>query len=860
MDYGHRNGPCPMRTPSFVCTMCHSTSVKGGTMFDGVPAIRRVDEGAFGSAHRFRKTRLQAALWLPAGCMSAFIFMLLALEGRCQSTPDRGSQDTAAVSGDPSTAVPDAQQQGLDHTGPLPPNTSFTPPAPNLCGSNFDHFYMSEPGVYAYWALCEQGNDPTLYDYAGRFDFNRANGAWSSPKGTIHGGLAGPVADGESALQVTTASSYVASMNLPLNSQQGTLATWVNTGSNNYPMSMIFLGAVNGSSALTVGASTPSSSECFVASMTNTLGASFSTPSACGYTENTWHRVVFTWSQGMLSLYVDGVSFGSSAFHGLLDNKVFVYRLFPEAVDTGKQMTLAKALVANVAWSNAQVAADFHPIPVVPPVGGVEVSIERLGTVHKDVLGFADNNSDLSNWPLMNSLVNGLVKAGMQSVRYANGTGGIAADLEDWRGGDSCTAVPGHKTPAANGVTRNTMSNYFLGIAYWAKLSLGFTVNYGTNPPACNAGGSPISNGSDLVNYANQQMQYGIKYWEIGNELYNGGGSETDFHPHPADGVSYAGYETDFYNQMKSQDPTIKIGIPVADGVYSWLANWTLPAMANAKYDAVVYHNYPVTDPITDGNTLYGDRIASGLGRTHGSLLALQTELLNVGKSPESIWVTEWNGSSALNTNAWSRQSLGAVAPLFATMELAEYMQAGVQYATWLAQGQGNACWPWNYEWGGETAYSWVDNCGGNFLAYTGNILGEYNVGFKADDISPVAHAFQILSHSGFVTEGEHMLRVYSDTGNAPWLAGYAATHGNSYAVILVNRDRDLGHIVPVQLAGQASGGAVTQWTYGLAQYDQAQFGNWSVGPAVSTLGSWNGPFSAALPAWSVNVFVFTTP
>jgi len=74
---------------------------------------------------------------------------------------------------------------------------------------------------------------------------------------------------------------------------------------------------------------------------------------------------------------------------------------------------------------------------------------------------------------------------------------------------------------------------------------------------------------------------------------------------------------------MKKKDNSILVGIPVADGVYSWIADWTLPAMQSAKYDAVVYHNYPMRDPITDGQTLYPERVASNVGRVRGRLLTI---------------------------------------------------------------------------------------------------------------------------------------------------------------------------------------------------------------------------------------------
>jgi hypothetical protein len=229
--------------------------------------------------------------------------------------------------------------------------------------------------------------------------------------------------------------------------------------------------------------------------------------------------------------------------------------------------------------------------------------------------------------------------------------------------------------------------------------------------------------------------------------------------------------------------------------------------------------------------------------------------LLNAGKSPDSIWVTEWNGDA--NGGAlWSKQSMGAVMPLFATMELAEYMRAGVKYATWWAQGKSPACSQYYYDWNGETAYNWWP-CGGLLLSYPGANPAEMVVGLKAGDITPIGRAFQVLSQSGFVREGEHMLETKTDTDNAPWLVSYAATHAGSYAVILINRDRDNAHTIPVTIAGKGSGGQVTQWTYGRAQYDQSQFGNWSAGPVRTTAASWTGSFRATLPPWSVTVLVF---
>ena len=765
-------------------------------------------------------------------------------------------QSTLAAPFSSASAVPVASLTPINTL--LPQGHTFTPPDPNACNSPYDRYYMAEPGVYAFWALCEAGNNPSIHDYVGLFDLTWASGAWSSPNGTIYGGVAGPLADGETADKVTTASSYVAGMKMPLNSRQGTVAIWANTEATNYPMSMMWFGAVNGSSAINLAALTPATGgQCFVGSFANTGGTSFTTTQACGFQPNTWHRVVFTWQTGAMTVYVDGVSRGTGTYTGTLDNKVFVYRLFPQSGNTGKQMTLAKALVSNQVWTTAQVKSDFKPTLITAPATGIYVTSNKLGTIHQDVLGYADINSDISTKDKTDALTSGLMKSGIHSIRYANGSTGITADLEDWRGGNSCSSKPGVTTPPGNQATNNILTQFVPKVSSVVGASLGYTVNYGTNPPFCNAGGDPIINGANLVDFANNQHHYGVKYWEIGNELYNGGGSETDFHPTPGNGLSYSSYESKFFDSMKSKDSTIKIGIPVGDGVYSWLADWTLPAMANAKYDAVVYHSYPVQDAVTDGDTLYGDRVASSMSRVRGGLLALQTELLNVGKSPEAIWVTEWNADAQSNgTNAWSRQTLGAAMPMFAAMQLAEYMQAGVQYASWFGQGTPNGCWPWNYDWAGQTTYSWNSNCGGPFLTYTGAIQGEVEVGLKAGDITPVARAFQLLSESKFVSEGEHMVQVVTDA-NSPWLAGYAATHGTSYAVLLINRDRDASHSVPVNFADQSSGSTVTQWTYGRAQYDLTRSGNWSADPTIVTSGAWAKSKLITLPPWSVSVLVF---
>ena len=55
----------------------------------------------------------------------------------------------------------------------------------------------------------------------------------------------------------------------------------------------------------------------------------------------------------------------------------------------------------------------------------------------------------------------------------------------------------------------------------------------------------------------------------------------------------------------------------------------------------------------------------------------------------------------------------------------------------------------------------------------------------------------------------------------------------------------------------QAAMQAVQQWTYGRAQYDKIRQGDWSAAPVSSRHGPWSSDFTATLPPWSVNVFIF---
>lgn len=762
---------------------------------------------------------------------------------------------TAAQSALPQTQFYTALGNGFFGAGGIPTTSIFVPPAPNACQSSYDQYYSTEPGVYDYWALCELSG--TISDTVGNAQFTTNYGS-----GPITRGVASPVSDGEAAISYTSGTVGLSNQFVALNNNAGSIAAWINSAVTDagdevaFPVttgsSRVALGVVNGG---------------FRALFKNSAGTN-AIVSKNGYTLATWHRVVMTWASGTLTLYVDGASVGSTTYTGSLDNQVAYFQMLFAGYSAGQTIQLAKVSLSNQAWSTAQVASDYAPVLPVPPTGGLLVTTQQLGKVHSDVLGFGDSTEDLSSTASISALQTGLRAAGVRGVRYGGGTGGgIQVDLTDWHPTATvqCTNTSGTTKAAVNVPANNNIDTFMANIAIPLGLHVTQTVNYGTNASTCDGPGDPTANAANLFTYLNVTKGYGIKRAEIGNELYAAGTSETDFHSGAytgsgssavASGLTYAQYEPPFYNAIKQVDSTVQIAVPWAEGLYSWKQTWSLAgAGAGVLFDAVIFHDYPVVDPITDGATLYPERIASNLVKSRGNLLSIQTSLLNFGKDPSAIWITEWDEEVA--GNKWSRQTLGIASPLFAAMQLGLYTTVGVQDAIWWNQGTSNYCNQYNYDYQGESSYSWLGQCGGTHLVYTlPGQIGDVDVGFKPGTLSPVGSVFSMISASGYITEGETSKQIYTDLVGAPWLAGYAATHGTGTAVMLINRDRDAAHVVPISIAGKTSGTGITTYEYGKSQYDTSAFNYWSLPYRKTTLGLWTGSPSIVLPPWSVTVAI----
>lgn len=306
----------------------------------------------------------------------------------------------------------------------------------------------------------------------------------------------------------------------------------------------------------------------------------------------------------------------------------------------------------------------------------VTVSVDAghaLATVPDAAVGV---NTAVWDGHLQDSSIPGLLQgAGTQILRFP---GGSTSDAYHWQTNSITPGQGGYANPA------NTFDNFMTHVAQPAQTSTMVTVNYGSNA-AGNGGGDP-SEAAAWVNYANNTQHYGVKYWEIGNEIYGNGyyGSawETDLHTDHSP-TAYANNAVAFSTAMKAQDPTIKVGLvltapgnwPDGQGPQQW--NPTVLSIACQAADFVSVHWYAQQPgQESDAGLLASTSSISGMVSQLRSAL---TQYCGARASQIGIMITETN-SVAYNPG---KQTTAVVNGLFLIENYLEWLQAGVQNVTW---------------------------------------------------------------------------------------------------------------------------------------------------------------------------------
>jgi hypothetical protein len=381
----------------------------------------------------------------------------------------------------------------------------------------------------------------------------------------------------------------------------------------------------------------------------------------------------------------------------------------------------ARIAAADVAVSGSSTLTVVNPAPgggtspsatlqigCPPTQVSIDAQSTALATINKDVFGANLTSAmDLTNntGTFYNTMIATFQNAHFGMVRWPLA---LLSDYYHWQTNSfsSCASA----LPNAPLVSRTTFDEFMQQVAQPLGLDVNITVNYGSND-ACTGGADP-KEAAAWVDYANNQMHYGIKYWTVGNEQYYGnpsvgpGYTTPDFNlpasAPPSDGsLTYANLTaTGFYPLMKAKDPSIQIGIDLVvpdNNASGRTMPWDSTVLANAKFDFVEVHWYgasPANIAVSDSALL-----TSGDSYFASALAQLQSELAAAGKAGTPIYVGEWG---IPGNDGGSPQSISIVGALYTALVLGELTKGGVGMAgVWegFDSGPCSSSPPGDYAW-----------------------------------------------------------------------------------------------------------------------------------------------------------------
>jgi hypothetical protein len=391
--------------------------------------------------------------------------------------------------------------------------------------------------------------------------------------------------------------------------------------------------------------------------------------------------------------------------------------------------------------------------------------------------------------------------AGIRALRYPGGSYG---DIFHWKDN---TAPGGYVAP-------NTGFDAFMGTANAAGAQPVLIANYGSGT---------AQEAADWVEYANVTKGYGVKYWEIGNEVYGNGhygsGWEKDDHADKSP-KAYADNALQYISAMKAVDPTVKVGVVLTtpgnwpDGVVAdgdsadW--NHTVMSIVGGKADFVVVHWYPSSKSAVENLGKPSAEISTMVGSLRGLINHYGgSNAGNIG-----IAVTELNSSF---------QGDSATAGLF----------AADSYLTWWENGVFNLDW-WNLRNGNDGQTS-INDDGTTDYHEAGIVSVGGNGAPPVDTPFPTYFGLALAGRIG--NPGDTLI---SATSSGPQLVAHAVrTAAGGVNVLLINEDLD--NSTDVSLSGLTATGRVTveQWkkgATGISSTTQASAGSITVPPYSITL------------------------
>lgn len=418
-----------------------------------------------------------------------------------------------------------------------------------------------------------------------------------------------------------------------------------------------------------------------------------------------------------------------------------------------------------------------------------------LGTIPASAIGL---NTAVYDSDMNDTAIPGLLKAaGINALRYP---GGSYSDIYNWQ----------TDTATDNGyVAPGTSFSSFMGTAQGAGAQPIITVNYGTGTPALAAA---------WVQDADVTNNYGVQYWEVGNEVYGNGtygaNWETDAHcntslngtpvtvgsepsqTYNCGPAEYAANVKRYISAIHAVDANAKVCVVLTtpgfwpDGVtnseYTQSWNQTVLTALGSATQCVIVHYYPGGS--STAGMLTDPQDISGMISTLHSEISQYAGISNAASVP--VLVTETNSSIDMDTQP------GA---LF----------AADMYMTWLENGAANVDW-WN-EHNGEGTVSTVN--GATDYGDQGIFSNNTSYGGTQEPAvdTPFAPYYGIEMLTKLGAAGDEM--VTSTSSNALVRVHAVRRAGGSLDVLIDNEDPGNSYTVGLTYSGFTPSGSPTVYT-----------------------------------------------
>jgi hypothetical protein len=400
-----------------------------------------------------------------------------------------------------------------------------------------------------------------------------------------------------------------------------------------------------------------------------------------------------------------------------------------------------------------------------------------------------------------------LKTGGFNAIRYP---GGSYADVFNFISGSDNTLNAGY---FASG---DTFDNWAADLIQPSEAKGVITINYGSN--TTNNGPGTTSTAASWVQYANITNNYGILYWEIGNEIYGNGyysGFNWEYDLHVLNqtasarvgnaALSPSAYGTNaaaFIKAMKAVDPNIKCGVylstsPYVPGWNQGVLNAISSGLQGSGYtlDFVIDHWYPNG---TDAQVL-------------AAPAALNTEVATL-RSAIQQYYTLGNGSQLqiLVTEVAANRNGG----------LFPYLFTADQYLSWFEQGASNV--------------DYQELHSGVLQSSTSN--------------TPFGPWYGVQFDSTVARPGDRL--VSAGSSNSLLRAHGVRRSDGQVGVILINDDPNNSTTVSVSVSGATLSTSGTKYTFGNANFSSgANTPNSGIGS--SSISGVGNSFTISVPAYT---------